>query len=798
MWPVAIPTRVQLQNFSNNAYALKDIAMAEDGVDIGSSSIGGAVRKNRSKRNKLSKSPKQLESCSLDAESQIRLGKVLMSCPKHASKEDLALQRLLSKTTNSSFKAGTLLGNSDSQPPVDSIPAPCFLIDAALDSAIHVLPQTVMHHGLPSCSEEGKPLRTETSTTSGVALTLADSRFENEEQGLPTATSECSKEVIAPSAQELNSKTSHVTAASLWLQTESMPKKAAANRSCDITMPILPVIGKEEALPEDADGTTSERAKSRPSLGSFLGDDRCQSTPPFLFAGVELATPALETLIQTTQARLEAACRLEMEDFRAALRGAATTGTPAAQTWSCSTEIAEEQQRAKDVKHDLCAQLSATSLASPAKQSVARSKRNSCLAMNAQVHRSEMLLNCKSEEPKNLYQRIGAWLSGDTFEIIIGSLIMLNMVVMICQVQYDGIEVGNTIAFKGYPQPAAVAWPHGDNVLSWLDMAFTVIFMIDVTLRVVFLNVMYFKTVLNWIDIVIVAISLVAILFSSLGNPSFVRMLRLVKLARGLRTLQSSPAVQSLQVLIKCLASSLNTLGWSLCVIFVIQCIAAMLLANFLHQFLNDETIDVSIRQEVFRYYGTFTLTIMTMFEILYANWIPACRLLIDNLGEHWALFFVLYRCLVGWAVLSVVNAVFVQSTMKVAQDDQEILIAQKARAQKATQKSLMRLFWEMDASHDGELSYSELKAVLEDPKLKLWMDSLEIDTKDLKLLFALLDDGQGTISIEEFMGGIERVKGNATAFDMAAVIKTLERVEQRLEKLAACAHDSSVLNQEL
>lgn len=46
------------------------------------------------------------------------------------------------------------------------------------------------------------------------------------------------------------------------------------------------------------------------------------------------------------------------------------------------------------------------------------------------------------------------------------------------------------------------------------------------------------------------------------------------------------------------------------------------------------------------------------MFEVTFANWAPSCRLLVDNVSEAYALFFVVYRCVIGFAVLSVVSVV--------------------------------------------------------------------------------------------------------------------------------------------
>lgn len=78
---------------------------------------------------------------------------------------------------------------------------------------------------------------------------------------------------------------------------------------------------------------------------------------------------------------------------------------------------------------------------------------------------------------------------------------------------------------------------------------------------------------------------------------------------------------------------------------------------------------------------------------MLFANWAPACRVLIDNVSEWYSLVFIFYRCFVGFAVLNVVNAVFVQSTMKVAQVDEELVAKEKSRTQDAYQRRITALF---------------------------------------------------------------------------------------------------------
>eukprot|EP00972_Heterocapsa_arctica_P100636 14838257-Heterocapsa_arctica.AAC.1 len=68
------------------------------------------------------------------------------------------------------------------------------------------------------------------------------------------------------------------------------------------------------------------------------------------------------------------------------------------------------------------------------------------------------------------------------------------------------------------------------------------------------------------------------------------------------------------------------------------------------------------------------------MFEVTFANWAPPCRLLLDHVSEGFGLFFLIYRCTVGFAILNVIQAVFIQQTMKTVQQDENLLMQQATK----------------------------------------------------------------------------------------------------------------------
>jgi len=319
-------------------------------------------------------------------------------------------------------------------------------------------------------------------------------------------------------------------------------------------------------------------------------------------------------------------------------------------------------------------------------------------------------------------------------------------------------------------------------VFNWI---FSVVFTGEVLLKLVFLRCTYIKVPMNWIDIVAVLVGLLADLaepwLGNIGNPMVVRLLRLAKMERGLRVLKVSRVLDNLSLILKCLAASLTTLFWSLCLLTVIQCIAGMILSSMVRDYIMDESQDLLKRAAVFKYYGTFTKSMLTMFEVTFANWAPACRVLVDNINEWYTLFFLLYRCTVGFAVLGVISAVFIQQTMRTADRDMEILLARKRTEQEDYTGLLRQLFRRIDKSGDGLINYEEFREMRENEAMRAWMIALEIGHQEAEGLWAVCVNDDGEMSFDMFLEGALRVKGPAKSFDMVRVMGDIRRMQEQL-----------------
>jgi hypothetical protein len=102
----------------------------------------------------------------------------------------------------------------------------------------------------------------------------------------------------------------------------------------------------------------------------------------------------------------------------------------------------------------------------------------------------------------------------------------------------------------------------------------------------------------------------------------------------------------------------------------------------------------------------------------------------------------------------------------------------------------LRHFFAEVDTSGDGMIDKEEFEEVLEDMRMQAWLHVLELEVYEVTALFNLLDDGDGAISCEEFIGGAMRLKGNARAIDAITLMHEQHLIKHEIHKVGTGMHD--------
>ena len=84
-------------------------------------------------------------------------------------------------------------------------------------------------------------------------------------------------------------------------------------------------------------------------------------------------------------------------------------------------------------------------------------------------------------------------------------------------------------------------------------------------------------------------------------------------------------------------------------------------------------------------------------------------------------------------------------------------------------------LFRAADHTGLGSLSFPDFTKLFADPFVKTWLAAYELNVFDVALLWDLVDDGDNSLTAEELLTGIARLKGAARSLDLHELMQDIE-----------------------
>lgn len=388
--------------------------------------------------------------------------------------------------------------------------------------------------------------------------------------------------------------------------------------------------------------------------------------------------------------------------------------------------------------------------------------------------------------PKETWTPVQRFVFSNSFELMSGVVIMGNTIIMAFQMQYDGIDSGHHLSYPTYLESAHKTWPGAKLTFFISAILFNALFFIELCLRVAANRWRSIRSGWIWFDAVIVAVGVTDIVAQGdfAINPSMMRVLRLVRLVRLLKVFQAMSSFDSLFLLLKAIYASRQALVWSFLILGLVQLVVGLFLCQFLQEFINDDNEEIEPRRITFKYFGTFSNSMLTMFEITLANWIVPCRALVDNVSDWFIAFFIIYRCMFGFAILRVIAAVFITETNRVLEQDDELTIMKRNREKNLFKNKLETTFRTIDPEGVGTFGWKHLQKAMHDQSLAALVTTLGFDLHDFEKLFWLLDDGTGEISIKEFVGKMGKLKGQSKTIDTLTMLKLAHRIDQKIQTI--------------
>jgi len=388
------------------------------------------------------------------------------------------------------------------------------------------------------------------------------------------------------------------------------------------------------------------------------------------------------------------------------------------------------------------------------------------------------------------------FISSPLFEIVSLIAILINAVLLACQVHFDGFDYAYYMNHPYSTVPAQSRWPNADKVFDIVSLCFVCIFVVELFLRLVVMRCGALRSRWIWLDFVLVLFGVLDVMDVSVMdlNPTMLRLARLVRVVRVIKFARHMESCHSLFLLVKSLAASMHALVWSFSLLFFIMMAAAMFTNQMLGTYFKDGSKDEKDRQEIFELFGNFPKAMFTMFEITLANWVLPVRTLMASVSGWYGVFFVMYRCFFCFAIVNVIRAVFITETNRVAHSDDEVAMMAKKRSSLSIVRKLQDVFDELDSDRDGRIDWMEFQAILKNPFLKEYMKTLELEVQDMVTLFNILDNGDGGIDNQEFIEGISALRGSAKNLDILALQRIARRIEHKVDAFTGSVASSNRL----
>jgi len=290
----------------------------------------------------------------------------------------------------------------------------------------------------------------------------------------------------------------------------------------------------------------------------------------------------------------------------------------------------------------------------------------------------------------------------------------------------------------------------------------------------------------NWnaLDAVVVIVSNVEFLMTLIGGGRlYFRFAQIARIMRVFRIVRAFRFLRSLKMLIYSIVSTMQQLFWTITLLLGMLYVFAIVFTEATTAYSviyhsnwetdewpcdepSEQSTDFCTLQDLYGRVGTSMLTLL-MAITGGMDW-KDCYAPLTQVGWMTPVLFIMYLTFAYMAVLNVVTAIFCQSAVDGVADQQEIKEQRAEEKREVLMKQLLSLFKVIDEDGSGELSASEFEEGLLDPKVQIFLETLELSVQEAKILFRLLDGGDGRIDIRDFVDGCMNLRGHARNFDVA------------------------------
>eukprot|EP00927_Polykrikos_kofoidii_P014264 TRINITY_DN16240_c0_g1_i1.p1 TRINITY_DN16240_c0_g1~~TRINITY_DN16240_c0_g1_i1.p1 ORF type:complete len:718 (-),score=147.90 TRINITY_DN16240_c0_g1_i1:181-2334(-) len=416
------------------------------------------------------------------------------------------------------------------------------------------------------------------------------------------------------------------------------------------------------------------------------------------------------------------------------------------------------------------------------------------LAGTAGIMRSHCRKSVRAVEMMFMRERIclESLLRSPRWELLVVLAILTNTLFM-------GIEV-DVLARYGKENDGASV------VLIAVSSTYTAFFFLEVILRLLHQGRRFFypftDTVCwNLMDTVIVGFALFETCTDTLlttagstegmDNVVLIKVFRFVRMTKIFRIARLTRFMPALRTLIMSLAGTMKSAFWAI----ALMNLTIYMFALVLTQSVVDYHIDKGYKDKYLEmFFGTVLSSMFTLSKAILGgiSWHEVV-LPLEKVNSFCVLIFLVYVGFMYFAVVNVVTAVFCESAIQTSKMDEDLAIQQQLSLKELYRRKLEVVFHEVDTDGSSMITAEELESYLEAEMSGAFFEYLELDVKNAKEFLALLTtDRYGGVNMEQFIDGVSRLRGHASALELAqltnetrtnsaAMLEALRSIEERI-----------------
>ncbi|CAK9109649.1 Sodium channel protein type 11 subunit alpha (NaN) (Sensory neuron sodium channel 2) (Sodium channel protein type XI subunit alpha) (Voltage-gated sodium channel subunit alpha Nav1.9) [Durusdinium trenchii] len=361
-----------------------------------------------------------------------------------------------------------------------------------------------------------------------------------------------------------------------------------------------------------------------------------------------------------------------------------------------------------------------------------------------------------------------------------------------------------------------------------VDLAFIVFFFLELVLRLAVHRLYFFinyNAGWNLLDFTLVVLSLLELTVSwssgrdTNGTVTYLRVLRLLKFARILRSLKVITAFRELAMMLESFRSCLAAMFWSLILLIFLVFLCALLFAQGVADALQAQQAPPELLDLVMETFGSVLKTMLSLYMAVTGgnDWSMYYGIL-ESLGSFYHLIFIItqqhrsiassrhfgtswvdlqlpthaimlfpfadeaYTFFFAFAIFNILTGIFVERAVAASLPDREQQILLERRKLLEQANELRDLFSCMDLDDSGNISLEEFLCCMKDPRIVAYMSSVGVSVHDVQHLFKIVANENDEVDIDRFVDGCMAIKGSATALDMQKQLYYIQELSRTLQ----------------